>query len=457
MIQTERIHELNHESVKDRGFVLYWMQGAQRADYNHALEYAILQANQRQKPVVAAFSLADDFPEANLRHYTFMLHGLKETQAALAKRGVQLVILHGSPEQTFPKLAKQADMLLMDDGYLRIQRQWRDSIAHSVDCLTCQVATNLIVPVEEASDKENFSAGTLRPRIHRQLEKYLVPLKHRNPKHGSLGLTFKSIDLRNIGNVLKQLKIDRSVEPSPLFSGGTSEAKKRLRQFITDKLDDYADKHNDPTLDYQSNLSPYLHFGQISPLYIALEIMKTDSPGKEAFLEELIVRRELSHNFVYYNRRYDQYDALPPWALRTLNFHAKDKREYVYSLDQFENAQTHDPYWNAAQMEMVITGKMHNYMRMYWGKKILEWTKTHQEAFAIALALNNKYELDGRDPNGFAGVAWCFGKHDRPWGERPVFGKIRYMNAAGLKRKFKTDAYIEKIERLRQLYSGQPL
>jgi deoxyribodipyrimidine photo-lyase len=249
---------------------------------------------------------------------------------------------------------------------------------------------------------------------------------------------------------LKKLKIDRSVKPSPFYTGGTSQAQKRLKKFIKDKLDDYDTKRNDPMQDCQSNLSPYLHFGQISPLYIALEIMKIDSPGKDAFLEELIVRRELSHNFLYYNRRYDDYDALPLWALRTLNYHAKDKREYVYTQAQFENAQTHDPCWNAAQMEMVITGKMHNYMRMYWGKKILEWTKNPKTAFKIVLTLNNKYELDGRDPNGFAGVAWCFGKHDRAWGERPVFGKVRYMNAAGLKRKFDVDAYVNRINKLKE-------
>jgi deoxyribodipyrimidine photo-lyase len=195
-------------------------------------------------------------------------------------------------------------------------------------------------------------------------------------------------------------------------------------------------------------MSPYLHFGQISPLYIALEVLKTSSPGKNAYLEELIVRRELSHNFVFYNNKYDAFASLPPWAQRTLNFHRRDRREYVYSLEQFENAQTHDPYWNAAQKEMVLTGKMHGYMRMYWGKKILEWSKNPRTGFKIALYLNNKYELDGRDPNAFAGVAWCFGKHDRAWAERPVFGKIRYMNAAGLKRKFDADAYVKKIQAL---------
>ena len=464
MIQTERGLVLNDDAIRDRSFVLYWMQAAQRAEWNHALEYAVERANKLGKPVVAAFSITDAFPEANERHYAFMLEGLKETQAALAKRGVQLVVVHGTPEHTIPEIAKEAALLVVDEGYLRIQQHWRHAVAEAVDCRMVEVTTNLIVPVEEVTEKENFSAGTLRPRLHKQLDKYLVPLRHSTLKHCSLDSRLRGNDEGN-GNdkkghlqsfkisdtekALNKLSIDRSVKASPFFCGGTGEAKKHLRTFIRHKLNDYADKRNDPMLDCQSNLSPYLHFGQISPLYIALEVLKTDSPGKEAFLEELIVRRELSHNFVYYNSRYDDYDALPAWALRTLNFHAKDKREYIYTVEQFETARTHDPYWNAAQMEMVITGKMHNYLRMYWGKKILEWSEHPKKAFQTALYLNNKYELDGRDPNGFAGVAWCFGKHDRAWGQRPVFGKVRYMNAAGLKRKFDMDAYVEKIQNLK--------
>jgi deoxyribodipyrimidine photo-lyase len=193
-------------------------------------------------------------------------------------------------------------------------------------------------------------------------------------------------------------------------------------------------------------LSPYLHFGQISPLFIALEALKKDpGPGLDSFLEELIVRRELSHNFVHFNASYDQYEGLANWARTTLELHADDARDFVYSLEEFEQGQTHDPYWNAAQLELIHTGSMHGYMRMYWGKKILEWTEHPQQGFDVALFLNNKYQLDGRDPNGFAGVAWCFGQHDRAWGERQVFGKVRYMNANGLRRKFRIDAYVEKV------------
>jgi deoxyribodipyrimidine photo-lyase len=192
-------------------------------------------------------------------------------------------------------------------------------------------------------------------------------------------------------------------------------------------------------------MSPYLHFGQVSPVTLALHAQEQGGSGTPAFLEELIVRRELAVNFVRYNDHYDSFASLPAWAQKTLELHQGDQREYGYSVDELERAATHDPYWNTAQMEMVKTGKMQGYMRMYWGKKILEWSRTPQDAYSVALYLNNKYEIDGRDPNGYAGIAWCFGKHDRPWGERPVFGMVRYMNAPGLTRKFAMDRYLEKV------------
>jgi deoxyribodipyrimidine photo-lyase len=214
------------------------------------------------------------------------------------------------------------------------------------------------------------------------------------------------------------------------------------------KLDRFPELRNDPTLDYLSHMSPYLHFGQISPLFIALKVKETKSPGIEAFLEELIIRKELSMNFVFYNESYDSYEAIPEWARKSLRSHQKDKRKYLYHLEELEQVKTHDPYWNAAQREMVVKGKMHGYMRMYWGKKIIEWSKTPEEGFRAALYLNNKYELDGRDPNGFTGIAWCFGKHDRPWGERPIFGNVRYMNDKGLKRKFDVGEYVKMMNKL---------
>jgi deoxyribodipyrimidine photo-lyase len=446
MIHDQRIHLRNRQTPKNRRYVLYWMQASQRAEFNHALEYAIEKANSLRKPLLVLFGITENFPNANLRHYYFMLEGLKKTKAQLAQRGIQLVIVRQSPEKAAVEFSKDACLVIVDGGYLRIQRQWRDYVAQHIDCPFIEVETDVVVPVEEASSKDEFSAGTFRPRITSKLDTYLVGLKKRRLKIDSLSLDFKSFDMDDIN----RLKIDKSVKPSPIIHGGTAEAKKHLRIFIAKKLQRYDEDSNNPGIDGLSNMSPYLHFGQISPLYVALEVSKHRGQGTDSFLEELIVRRELSINFVHYNRRYDSYECLPPWAKRTLEFHKKDRREYLYSLEEFEAAQTHDRYWNAAQMEMVITGKMHGYMRMYWGKKIIEWSKTPQAAYKTMLYLNDKYELDGRDPNGFANVAWCFGLHDRPWGERNIFGKTRYMNAAGLERKFDMSFYIEKVERLRQ-------
>ena len=448
MIQEKRVTKLNNKPVKTGKYVLYWMQAAQRAEYNHALEYSVRRANKLKVPVVVLFGIADNYPEANLRHYHFMLEGLKETKNALEHLGIKIVVKHKPPELAAVEIATKACMVIVDAGHTCVQRQWRRYAARHIQCSLEEVETNLIVPVTEASEKENFSAGTFRPRIMAKLKDYLVQLKCVKPSYDSLNMKFASFNISDTGSALSKLDIDRSVGPVKNFKGGTTEAKRRLKAFIRNKLDHYADLRNDPCLDATSNMSPYLHFGQISPLYIALKVLESGSPGKEAYLEELIVRRELSHNFVFYNGKYDRFDCLPPWARNTLNLHSHDKREYVYSLKEFEQAETHDPYWNAAQKEMTITGKMHGYMRMYWGKKILEWSKNPKEGFRIALHLNNKYELDGRDPNGFAGVAWCFGKHDRAWGERKVFGKIRYMNAAGLKRKFDPDRYIKKVDQM---------
>jgi deoxyribodipyrimidine photo-lyase len=447
-IQPERIRSLNRREIRTRDYVLYWMQSAQRAVSNHALEYAISWANERQKPLLAAFILTPNFPKANLRHYVFMLEGLKETQTALARRKIRLILQIGNPPDQIARLAARADLVVTDEGYLRTQRQWRSAAADKLDCPLEEVAANVIVPVETASEKENYSAAALRPRIHRRLNRFLLPLKQTSPHRSSLPLSVESISIENPLQLARSLKIDDSVPPSPRFQGGYSQARKRLLQFVQHKLADYDTARNDPARDGQSNLSPYLHFGQISPLEIALAAQEADAQAAAPFLEELIVRRELSQNFVYYNAQYDQFQSLPFWAQRTLRFHSRDKRPALYSPEQLETASTDDPYWNAAQMEMVLTGKMHGYMRMYWGKKVIEWTRRPEEAFQILLSLNDKYELDGRDPNGYAGIAWCFGKHDRPWKERPVFGTVRYMNAAGLRRKFNADAYVQKIQRL---------
>ena len=446
MIHPERVRRLNNKPIWNGRYVLYWMQSAQRVEYNHALEFAIEQANELRRPVVVLFCLVDSYPEANERHYFFMLEGLVEVRAKLEEMGVRMVVRRGMPTKSVAGLAEGAGVVVVDGGYLRIQRSWRRDVAKRLRCAFYEVETNLIVPVTEASGKEEFSAGTFRPKVTKKLNHFLTPLQHRQPQIHSLDISLEGCDIRDTDKVMSSLDIDRSVGRATGFRGGTSEAKGHLRNFVRNNLEHFAECRNDPCTDCASDMSPYLHFGQISPLYIALEVMKKGGEGADAYLEELIVRRELSHNFVFYNAQYDTYSCLHAWSRRTLAFHRRDKREYVYSTAEFEEAKTHDPYWNAAQRQMMLTGKMHGYMRMYWGKKILEWSKSPETAYNTAIYLNNKYELDGRDANAYAGVAWCFGKHDRAWGERAVFGKVRYMNAAGLRRKYDADKFVRRVE-----------
>jgi deoxyribodipyrimidine photo-lyase len=424
------------------------MQASQRAECNHALEYAIRLANGARLPVVVYFGLSAEFPEANARHYQFMIEGLAETRCRLEARGMKLVVRECPPPVGAAALAGRAAAAVVDRGYLRIQKAWRARAAREMPCPLFQVETDAVIPVEEVSPKEEYSAATIRSKIARKLKDYLVPLKERRPLKDSLSLDLESSDLDDLPGLLGRLKIDRSIPPSAFYKGGPAEARRRLKLFLRDKLDHFDHLRNDPTLDGVSHLSPYLHFGQISPLSVALQASEKGGRGVEAFLEELIVRRELSLNFVHTNDFYDGYDGLPFWARKTLAAHQEDERPAVYTPAELAAAATHDPYWNAAQREMAIKGKMHGYMRMYWGKKILEWSASPEEAFRTALALNNAYELDGRDPNGFAGVAWCFGKHDRPWGERAIFGNIRYMNDSGLGRKFDADRYVAQIASL---------
>ncbi|UCD06787.1 MAG: deoxyribodipyrimidine photo-lyase [candidate division WOR-3 bacterium] len=446
MIQSERIRHLNEKPViAEKKYVLYWMQQAQRYEYNHALEYAIEQANKLNKPLVVGFGLTDRYPEANERHYYFMLQGLQETVRALTKRGIRTVVQQGSPELVAVELSREACLVIADRGYLGFQQKWRSHVAEKTPCLVIQVETDVVVPISVASTHEEYSAATIRRKIHVNLDAYLIPIRKIRVRNRTLRIKLKSLPLSNIDRVLHRLKIDRSVSRATEYHGGTSMAKRTLGEFIKNKLSRFVVERNDPSKQVLSSMSPYLHFGQISPLYIALQVKAALSPGTDAYLEELIVRRELAMNYVYYNRNYGSFNGLPEWAQRTLKAHHRDIRPYTYRLSEFEQAQTHDVYWNAAQREMTKYGKMHGYMRMYWGKKIIEWTRDPVQAFEIALYLNNKYEIDGRDANGYAGVAWCFGKHDRPWAQRKIFGNVRYMNANGLKRKFPIENYVNRI------------
>lgn len=422
------------------------MQASQRAECNHALEYAIDQSNKLNQPLAVVFCLLDNYPEANVSHYRFMLQGLSEVKESLKKRGIPFVIYRDVPTKIVSDLGEDASIVVVDRDYLRPQRKWRLKLAGSLECSLHQVESNVIVPIETVSQKEQYSAGTIRPKLNRLLDDYLIPVQKRRLKNRFGEFEQGDVDLIDIEAVLKDLRFKNRTHQQIQLQGGTSSARRMLRRFIANDLDVFDTRRNDPAHDRLSKMSPYLHFGQVSPLDIALEIMKSQSLGSESYIEELVVRRELSMNFVYFNDDYDNIDCLPNWAKETLDIHALDPREYNYSFREFEQAKTHDPYWNAAQHEMRNYGKMHGYMRMYWGKKILEWSESPEDAYNTCITLNNRYELDGRDPNGYTGVAWCFGKHDRAWKEREIFGKVRYMNANGLKRKFDIKKYVQRVQ-----------
>jgi len=453
-LASDRVQFLNEQETQDGGrYVLYWMQQSQRAQHNPALERALRHANEQGLPLLVVFGLTDDYPEANLRHYTFMLEGLSDTQQRLAERGLRTVVAHGRPDDVALDYADDAALLVTDRGYLRHQKQWRARVAERAPCRVEQVEGDVVVPVETVTDKAEYAARTIRPKIHEHLERCLQLPDQAPVERPSLSLDVdEGLSLDDIEAAADPLALDRSVSSvSPLHRGGASEAERILDQFLAEHLDGYDGNRNQIHTSAVSHMSKYLHFGQVSPIWVAQRVREAHGPESdtESYIEELVVRRELAVNHVHFRPdTYDAYDCLPEWARESLAEHADDEREYVYSQDQLEQSGTHDPYWNAAMKEMRETGYMHNYMRMYWGKKILEWSPDPQTAYERTLHLNNTYFLDGRDPNSFANVAWVFGLHDRGWKERPVYGKVRYMSQGGLERKADPDAYVEKVDRL---------
>jgi len=438
------------EGQTRKGPVVYWMSRDQRTKDNWALIYAQELALRQKAPLVVVFCLVPRFLDATTQQYTFMLAGLKEVSQHLSKLYIPFFLSTGEPGKTLIQFIDihAASVLITDFDPLRVKRQWKEEVARKIGIPFYEVDAHNIVPCTVASPKQEYGAYTIRNKIGRLLPLFLDTFpklkKHPFP-------WIKDTPHIEWEKLPTSLKTDNTMGNFHWIVPGESEAQKRLTYFIDEKLAFYDTGRNDPTEEAQSGLSPYLHFGQLSAQCVTLEIQKSSIPNhiKAPFLEELIIRRELSDNFCYYNPHYDRFDAFPQWAQKTLNEHRKDRRPYLYKLEQFEAAQTHDELWNTAQMEMVKRGKMHGYMRMYWAKKILEWTQSPEETMEIAIYLNDRYELDGRDPNGYAGIAWSIGGvHDRAWNERNVFGKIRYMSYNGCKSKFNIKGYIEKVKSL---------
>lgn len=439
-----------------KGPIVYWMDRDMRFSHNWALIYAQSLAEKYKEPLVVVYNFVPQFLGGGERQVRFKMQGLDELQSLAAEKNIAFFVLVDKTGSETPDLLLDfckkvgCGTLVTDFSPLRIQRKWKASVAQNIKVPFFEVDAHNIVPAWLASPKQEFGAYTLRPKLHRLLPQFLDTFP---PLRKQKIIFNKKIAQKN----LAVYKNNIQEQEDPFFVGGQAAAHAHLRTFFRDNLEQYGENRNRALLPVQSNLSPYLHYGMISAQWIALETLRvsgfsldqlvSDKENTTAvFLEELIVRRELADNFCLYNKNYDRVQGFPAWAQKTLAAHTKDKREYLYTKKQFEHAKTHDELWNAAQREMVRTGKMHGYMRMYWAKKILEWTPNPEVAMKIAIHLNDTYELDGRDPNGYAGIAWSIGGvHDRAWFERPIYGLIRYMARSGCEKKFDVQKYIEKF------------
>lgn len=433
--------------------VLYWMQRAQRATDNPALDAAIAAGNALNLPVVAFLGPVPFFPRANERHYAFLLEGVPELAGAVAKRGCGF-LFRPWPNHRLDAVAAELEPALVigDENPLRETERWRTLAAERLSVPLVTIDADVVVPTA-LFEKEEYGARTLRPKLHRVLADYLVPDARSRARVPCPPVLLKTSEPIDVARVLARLPLDRAAKPVSSYRGGTRAGERRLAEFLERALPDYDERRNHPEDALgTSRLSPWLHFGQLGPRQIALAVMDAGAPevSRRAFLEQLVVRRELAWNFVLRNPRYDSVLGAKGWAQVTLGQHAADPRPHRYGDEQLELGRTHDPLWNAAQHEMLYTGHMHNYVRMYWAKKILEWSDDPERAFEVAIRLNDRYELDGRDPNGYTGIAWAIGGiHDRAWGPvRPVFGTIRFMSFASTSRKFDSKAYIARVAAL---------
>lgn len=441
-IRPERYRAKNtQEIIAPHGPVVYWMNRELRLADNWALLHAQDTARAHDRKLHIVYNIVPNYLGGGRRQWEFKKVALQEIEEGAQKKGISFSVVLGEEKELEDFFHKQkAAYIVTDFCPLRISQKWVKHIASSVSVPFDEVDAHNIVPCWIASPKQEFAAYTFRPKIRKALGTYLEDF----PQLATMPHEVKRTPV-NWNHLEQLLTLNEKILPVDWIHAGEKAAHHALKKWVEGKIVGYDEMRNDPNAEAQSNLSPYLHYGMIAPQRVALAVKHAEAPMKdrEAFLEELIVRRELSDNFCLYNPHYDSEEGFPEWAKKSLKEHAKDKREYLYSMEEFRNAKTHDELWNAAQREMVVTGKMHGYMRMYWAKKILEWTKNPAEAMHIAIALNDTYELDGRDPNGYAGIAWSIGGvHDRAWFDRPVFGKIRYMNANGAKKKFDGAKYV---------------
>lgn len=452
LLHNPRAQARNTRGIHAQGrCVVYWMQRAQRTADNPALDAAIEAANLLKLPVCIFFAPRAGYPNANLRAYAFLADNLADLGAGALQRGVKLVFRPGTP--SLLRFCAEVDpaLVVVDENPLREPQRWRQKAAAALNVALISVDADAVVPMR-LFPKQEFAARTLRPKVHRILGDFMVPSREPHaitPWPADLTVATEPLDAKAF---LAALKVDRSVGAAPGMQGGMAAGARMLGGFIRGRLKGYAEQRNKPDLRGTSELSAYLHFGHLGPRGIALAVRAAEAPqaDKDAFLEEMIVRRELAMNFCLHEPHYDTLAGCPEWARKELADQASVTRNPCYTAEQFERAETHDPLWNAGQKEMVLSGRMHGYVRMYWAKKILEWTRSAEEAFSLAVHLNDKYEVDGRDPNGYTGVAWAIGgRHDRPWApRRPVFGTVRWMSLASTGKKFNLKGYVARVHAL---------
>ena len=432
---------------RGEGPVVYWMSRDQRVSDNWALLWAQEEARIRSKGLLVLVCLVPEKPGGTGRQRSFMIGGLDYLSSRLRELNLGFVAFDRAPEEVLPPLLTRVDAhaLVTDFEPLHPKQRCLDRLGDESVVPIFEVDAHNIIPAWTVTDKKEYAAYTIRPKINRLRDDFLTDIRSLERHHFDWDGAQAISDLGPLIDGFKTLaRFGDEHWPHP----GELEALKAAEIFVSTGLENYASQRNDPCAGAQSGLSPYLHFGHLSPQRLAFMVKKSGWPVEitEEFLEELIVRRELADNFCLHEPGYQSFEGFPDWAKKTLDEHRNDRRQYIYALEELESAQTHEPLWNACQIDLVQSGKLHGYLRMYWAKKILEWTRDPETALKFAITLNDRYSLDGCDPNGYAGIAWSIGGvHDRAWKERPVFGKIRYMNEAGCRRKFDTAAYRSSV------------
>lgn len=482
-VPAERISMVNELPIQDPGrYVLYWMRAARRPFWNFSLQHAVQRALKLQRPLLIVETLACDELYANLRHHHFALDGMADNARQFANKNVAYQpFVEQQPGQIgelLTQLSRKACLLVTDEHPLLEQRQRLSELAKALPICIEAIDGNGILPLREA-DRDFTTAYSFRRFLQRKLAGHLLtmplvdplaeiqlPRLKKQPKILSKAeSTFNESLLSGQRNSLCQLPIDQQVQPVKQ-SGGYQTAEVLFELFLSDGLPRYVEKRNQPELEITSGLSAHLRWGHISPHQLVQRLLTQESwtPGhlalecrgqrsgwwglnenSEAFLDQLITWRELGYQLCNRRNDYQQFDSLPEWAQKTLNHHSDDPRPYLYSAEELTAAETHDELWNAAQRQLVREGRMHNYLRMLWGKKILEWSPSPNSALAVMIELNDRFALDGRDPNSYSGIGWCLGRFDRAWGpERPIFGKIRYMSSINTARKVSVKNFLRR-------------